>query len=150
MDFLQEYVGMEGFGDIVGCARLHGEYGVLHLCITGHDDEGHVELLPGSPAQYLKTVVVGESEVGEYQVGVPVVLEVSQCRTDGGHPVGAEPFFLQPCLYHGSESQVILYNQYVRHFCQFLFFHYYFSTAKIVELYGSSLVFSHFLASKYH
>lgn len=50
-DLFQQFVGIDGLGDVVAGAEFHAAHGVLDLGIARHYDHGHFDPLPRHPLQ---------------------------------------------------------------------------------------------------
>lgn len=68
LNLLQQNFVVHGFGNIVGCTLFHGFYGILYFGVAGHDDDRCRYLFLLHPLQQKQAVLVGQPEVGEYQV----------------------------------------------------------------------------------
>ena len=104
---LQQDVGLHGFGYIVARSRLHGQHGVLHFGIARHHDEGRLHVLLAQPVEQKQTVVVGQTEVRQYEVEA---CAVGHCPCRGAYRacfLNRETFFAQPCLHHGGVCKVV-------------------------------------------
>ena len=65
LDFLEKIVGNDRFGDVVGCAQLHGFDGCLHIGVVRHQYCPASGIVAADPLQEFQPVLVGEPQVGQ-------------------------------------------------------------------------------------
>ena len=107
--FFQQFIGINGFGDVVAGSQLHGLYGRLDVGIARHDDERDGQLLFSQPAQKFGAVVVGQAQVGQNQVYVFRL----DMLAGTGHIAGrghVESLFSQPGFQHHAVCNVVFYD----------------------------------------
>lgn len=66
-DLFQQFVGVDGLGDVVAGTEFHAAHGVLDLGITRHYDHGHFDPLPRHPLQKGDSVLVRQPHIAQHE-----------------------------------------------------------------------------------
>ena len=109
LNLLQEILGVQWLRYIVAGTALHGIHGSLYIGITGH--YYHRDRILPCPFKQGCTVTIGQSKVGEHKLHT-TLLKFPACTAYTACLQYIEPLPCQPCLEHGREGYIILYNQY--------------------------------------
>ena len=115
LNLAQKDVGLNGFGYIIGSARLHSQYCVLHFGIIGHDDKRDKHIVLVHPCEQFQAVAVGQTEVAEHKIVCRLVPDEAHGSAYRRGFVHIKSLLLKPCLHHCSEGNVVLNNQYTCH-----------------------------------
>ena len=109
-DLFQQFVGIDGLGDVVAGAEFHAAHGVLDLGIARHHDHGHFDPLPRHPLQKGDSVLVGQPHIAQHERVASFRKSRPGCRRTGCG-LCPEPFFREPGLEHQAEGDVVVYDQ---------------------------------------